>query len=158
MKNFYLTLFLLILFLVSIFPQKKFGRDGEMRERMSQLEKIKLIEVLEMNEETTLLFFSRRAEFQKQHEEMRNNIDSKIDNLEATLKSARLVTEVELQSMIDEILDLHLAFEAKRADYIKTLNDILTTDQVARYVVFEKRFKDELRRLLLHQRKPNRQN
>ncbi|NNL21232.1 MAG: hypothetical protein HKO83_07925 [Ignavibacteriaceae bacterium] len=158
MKNFYLTLILLILFSVSIFPQKKFGRDGEMRERMSQLEKIKLIEVLEMNEETTLLFFSRRAEFQKQHEEMRNNIDSKIDNLEATLKSARLVTEVELQSMIDEILDLHLAFEAKRADYIKTLNDILTTDQVARYVVFEKRFKDELRRLLLHQRKPNRQN
>jgi hypothetical protein len=125
---------------------------------MAQLEKIKLIEVMNMDEETTLRFFSRRAEFQKEHEEMRDNIDGKIDLLEATLKSARVVTEVELQTMINEIIELHQAFENKRAEFIKSLNDILSTDQIARYVVFEKRFKDELRRLLLHKRKPIRQD
>jgi hypothetical protein len=154
MKIFYLTLFVASAFAMSLFPQKKFGRDGEMRERMAQLEKIKLIEVMNMDEETTLRFFSRRAEFQKKHDEMRENIDTKIDLLEATLKSARMVTDTELQTMINEILELHKAFENERAEFIKSLNDILSTDQIARYVVFEKRFRDELRRLLLHERKP----
>ena len=154
MKIFYITLFVVSAFAMSLFPQKKFGRDGEMRERMAQLEKIKLIEVMNMDEETTLRFFSRRAEFQKKHDEMRENIDTKIDLLEATLKSARMVTDTELQTMINEILELHKAFENERAEFIKSLNDILSTDQIARYVVFEKRFRDELRRLLLHERKP----
>ena len=154
MKIFYITLFVVSAFAMSLFPQKKFGRDGEMRERMAQLEKIKLIEVMNMDEETTLRFFSRRAEFQKKHDEMRENIDTKIDLLEATLKSARMVTDTELQTMINEILELHKAFENERAEFIKSLNDILSTDQIARYLVFEKRFRDELRRLLLHERKP----
>jgi hypothetical protein len=158
MKIFYLFLLMAFAFTISIFPQKRFDRDGEMRERMAQLEKIKLIEVMNMDEETTLRFFSRRAEFQREHNEMRDNIDGKIDLLEATLKSARVVTEVELQTMINEIIDLHQTFENKRAEFIKSLNDILSTDQIARYVVFEKRFKDELRRLLLHERKPKRRD
>jgi hypothetical protein len=157
MKIIYLTAVIAIALVISIFPQKKFGRDGEMRERMAQLEKIKLIEVMNMDEETTLRFFSRRSEFLKKHDEMRDNIDGKIDQLEATLKSARMVTESELQNMINEILELHLAFENKRAEFVRSLNDILSTDQIARYVVFEKRFKDELRRLLLHDRKPRKQ-
>jgi len=154
MKIIHLTALISFTFVISIFPQKKFGRDGEMRERMAQLEKIKLIEVMNMDEETTLRFFSRRAEFLKKNDEMRDNIDAKIDQLEATLKSARMVTDSELQNMINEILKLHLAFENKRAEFVRSLNDILSTDQIARYVVFEKRFKDELRRLLLHDRKP----
>ena len=154
MKAFYLTLYILFTFAISVLPQKKFGRDGEMRERMAQLEKIKLIEVLNMDEETTLRFFSRRAEFQKKHEELRENIDTKIDQLEATLKGTRMITDVELKTMIDEILEHHLAFENERADFINSLSDILSLEQIARYVVFEKRFKDELRRLLLHERKP----
>lgn len=154
MKIIYTTSLIAFAFVISIFPQRKFDRDGEMRERMAQLEKIKLIEVMNMDEETTLRFFSRRSEFLKQHDEMRENIDGKIDQLETTLKSARMVTDSELQTMISEILELHMAFESKRAEFVRSLNDILSTDQIARYVVFEKRFKDELRRLLLHDRKP----
>jgi hypothetical protein len=157
MKIFYLTALITCVIFISIFPQKKFGRHGEMRERMAQLEKIKLIEVMNMDEETTLRFFSRRSEFLKQHDEMRDNIDGKIDQLEATLKSTRMLTDSELQTMINEILELHMAFENKRAEFVRSLNDILSTDQIARYVVFEKRFKDELRRLLLHDRKPREQ-
>jgi hypothetical protein len=154
MKAIYIVSIILI-FAAAIFPQRRHGRGEEMRQRMAELEKIKLIEVLEMDEETTLRFFSRRAEFQKQHQEMRNNVDTKVENLEATLKSQRLNTEAELQSMINEILELQLEFEAKRVEFIKSLNDILTTDQIARYMVFERRFKEELRRLILHESRPN---
>lgn len=154
MRVIYLFLIIIVVTVTAIIPQKKFGRDKEMRERMAQLEKIKLIEVLEMDEETTLRFFSRRTEFQKQHEEMKMTIESKIDLLEATLKSAKMVTDAELEAMINEILELHLAFEKMRIEFIKSLNDILSSDKIARYVVFEKRFKDELRRLILHDKKP----
>jgi hypothetical protein len=124
-----------------------------MREKIAQLEKIKLIEVMNLDEETTLRFFSRRSEFQREHEEMRKNLDTKINQLESTLKSAKMITDAELQSMIDVILNLHLTLEKEREDFIRSLNDILSTDQIARYLVFERRFKDELRRLLFHERK-----
>jgi hypothetical protein len=154
MKIVSLVLFLFCIYAILILPQRKFDRDGEMREKIAQLEKIKLIEVMNMDEETTLRFFSRRSEFQRQHEEMRGNLDKKISDLESTLKSAKMITDAELQSMIDEILNLHLALEKERGNFIRSLDDILTTDQIARYVVFERRFKDELRRLLFHERKP----
>lgn len=157
MKTIYSAMLIILVVVSTIFPQGRFGRDEHMRERMAELEKIKLIEVMEMDEETTLRFFSRRAEFQKEHEKMRQELHSKIDLLEVTLKSARLVTDDELYSMINEVADIKLALEKQRIEFVSSLKDILSLNQIARYVVFEKRFKDEIRRIILHDRGPKRQ-
>ena len=74
MKTIYFAMLVVLVIVSAVFPQRRFGRDDDMRERMAELEKIKLIEVMEMDEETTLRFFSRRAEFQKQHEKMRQEL------------------------------------------------------------------------------------
>jgi hypothetical protein len=154
MKNIYFAMLVVLVVVSAVFPQRRFGRDDDMRERMAELEKIKLIEVMEMDEETTLRFFSRRAEFQKQHEKMRQELHLKIDLLEATLKSARMVTDDELQSMINEVAEINLALEKHKIEFVNSLSDVLSYDKIARYVVFERRFKEELRRLILHERKP----
>ncbi len=158
MKIYYIICLVLLAFCISVFPQKRYGRGEEMRERMAELEKIKLIEVLEMDEETTLRFFSRRTDFKKQHDNLREQLDEKIDLLETTLKSARMVTDEELKSMIDDIGEINLKLEKQRIQHIKSLNDLLTYDQIGRYIVFERRFREELRRLILHERKPNLQD
>ena len=154
MKTTYLILILLFVFSGSIFSQREKWRDDKMREKFEQLEKIKLIETLEMNEETTLRFFARKSEHQKQQDQIQDKIKEKIDNLEVIFKSGRVVTVDELKTNINEINALHSEIEKNRTDFINSLSDILSYDQIAKLLIFERNFRDEIRRLIIKDRKP----
>jgi Spy/CpxP family protein refolding chaperone len=146
---------LLILFFSSLtLAQKGKWHDDEAREKFEQLEKIKLIETLELDEETTLRFFARRTEHRKQQEEVQTKIQQKIDNLDAISKSGRAVTVEEIKSNIDEINTLQLQFEKNRVDFINSLSDVLTYEQIAKLIVFEKQFRNEVRKLIMKERRP----
>ena len=154
MKTTYLILIMLLIFSSSIFSQREKWRDDEMREKFEQLEKIKLIETLEMNEETTLRFFARKSEHQKQQDELQDKIREKIDNLEVIFKSGRVATVDELKKNINEINTLQSELEKNRTDFINSLSDILSYEQIAKLLIFERKFRDEIRRLIIRDRKP----
>lgn len=149
------SLIIILVFFSSItFAQKGRWQDEEAREKFEQLEKIKLIETLELDEETTLRFFARRTEHRKQQEELQTKIQQKIDNLDAISKSGRAVTVEEIKSNIEEINNLHLQFEKNRIDFINSLSDILSYEQIAKLIVFEKQFRNEVRKLIMKERRP----
>ena len=154
MKTTYLILTILIIFSGSIYSQREKWRDDEMREKFEQLEKIKLIETLEMNEETTLRFFARKSEHQKQQDEIQDKLSEKIDKLEVIFKSGRVATVDELKKNINEINALHSELEKNRADFINSLSDVLSYEQIAKLLIFERSFRDEIRRLIIKDRKP----
>lgn len=154
MKTTYLILTILFIFSGSIYSQREKWRDDEMREKFEQLEKIKLIETLGMNEETTLRFFARKSEHQKQQDEIQDKLREKIDNLEVIFKSGRVTTVDELKKNINEINALHSELEKNRADFINSLSDVLSYEQIAKLLIFERSFRDEIRRLIIKDRKP----
>jgi hypothetical protein len=154
MKTTYIMLIILFIFSSSTYSQREKWRDKEMRGKFEQLEKIKLIEILEMNEETTLRFFARKSEHQKQQDMIQNKIKEKIDNLEVIFKSGRVATVDELKLNINEINALHSELEKNRTDFINSLSDILSYDQIAKLLIFERKFRDEIRRLIIRDRKP----
>ena len=154
MKTTYLILTILIIFSGSIYSQREKWRDDEMREKFEQLEKIKLIETLELNEETTLRFFARKAEHQRQQDEIQDKLSEKIDKLEVIFKSGRVATVDELKKNINEINALHSELEKNRADFINSLSDVLSYEQIAKLLIFERSFRDEIRRLIIKDRKP----
>ena len=154
MKTTLKILIVSILFSGVIFSQPERWRNEEMRGKFEQLEKIKLIEALGMNEETTLRFFARRSEHQKQQEEIQKKINEKIDNLELIFKSGRVATVDELKSNINEVNSLRSELEKNRTDFIDSLSDILTYDQIAKLIIFERNFRDQVRKLIMKDRKP----
>lgn len=154
MKVFSLFIICVLLVSVELFPQKGKWRDEEMRERFEELEKIKLIETLQMDEETTLRFFARRSEHKLEQKEIQETTNNIIDELELIFKSGRAVTDEEIQLKIDEINLLQLQFENNRIEFINSLYDILTVNQVAKLIIFEKRFRNEVRRMIMRDRKP----
>ena len=154
MKTTYLILTILIIFSGSIYSQREKWRDDEMREKFEQLEKIKLIETLELNEETTLRFFARKAEHQRRQDEIQDKLSEKIDKLEVIFKSGRVATVDELKKNINEINALHSELEKNRADFINSLSDVLSYEQIAKLLIFERSFRDEIRRLIIKDRKP----
>jgi len=154
MKNINFSLLIFLILSTTLFAQRGKWQDEEAREKFEQLEKIKLIETLEMDEETTLRFFARRSEHRKQQDEIQEKIRQKIDNLDVIFKSGRVATVDEIKSDVNEINNLQLQFDKGRVDFVNSLSDILSYEQIAKLIIFEKRFRNEVRKLLIKERKP----
>jgi len=154
MKNINFSLLILLMLSTTLFAQRGKWQDEEAREKFEQLEKIKLIETLEMDEETTLRFFARRSEHRKQQDEIQEKIRQKIDNLDVIFKSGRVATVDEIKSGVNEINNLQLQFDKGRVDFVNSLSDILSYEQIAKLIIFEKRFRNEVRKLLIKDRRP----
>ena len=62
------------------------------------------------------------------------------------------INEKELNSMIDKYLSYDNEIEKEREVFIHSLSDILSVTQIAKLVVFEKKFRDEIRDILFKTR------
>lgn len=153
MKVLFFAVILIIVSSIQSFSQMHDKPPHHMRDKLNQLEKIKLIEVLNMNEETTLRFFSRRNEHQVKINELVKRTDEIITQMEFIFKAGKVYTEEELKSLIVEANTIHTEIVQTKSDFINSLDDILTTEQIAKLIIFERRFKDELKRAMFKGRK-----
>jgi hypothetical protein len=153
MKVLFFTISLMIVLSIQSLSQMHDRPPQHMRDKINQLEKIKLIEVLEMDEETTLRFFSRRNEHKVKIDELVKRTDEIITQMEVIFKAGKVYTEAELKSLIEEANTIHTEIFQTKSDFINSLEDILTTDQIAKLIIFERRFKDELKRAMFKGRK-----
>ncbi len=149
-------LFSVILLLsINLIAQRELDMRPGIHDRIDQLEKIKLIETLQMDEETTLKFFARRSEFKNEMEEIHKNIDDKLDKLEKAVNSNNVKDE-ELKSLIGELNQLHKQLDINKEQFTNSLTDILTYTQIANLVLFERKFKEELRKAIFKDKRMKR--
>ncbi len=143
---------LLILMLIPalFFAQDRRDRKGP-RERIEQLEKLKLIEALDMDEQTTLKFFARRNELHGKVDKLNDSLDTITDNLETKFSNG---DDSGYKELVNKYLSIEKQVASERTQFINSLYDILTTEQVAKLIVFEKRFREEIRHLLFKGRQP----
>jgi hypothetical protein len=153
MKTIYLVISLILVCSTINFAQMGDKPPHHMREKIKHLEKIKLIETLDMDEETTLRFFSRKNGLQNRLEDLSEQADQIINQMETIFKAGKVYTEEELKSLINEVNTIHTEMEKEKADFINSLDDILTTEQIAKFIIFERRFKNELRNAMFKKRK-----
>jgi hypothetical protein len=152
MKTFITILFAFIV----VFPG--FAQDnGPQRNRIGQgkieeLEKIKLIDVLQMNEETTLKFFARRNEYQNKVRDLMASANDQLGKISDYIKKNGDKNTVELKKMINEYLSYNESIASERTKFINSLSDILSYEQISKLLVFEKHFREELRKLLFKSR------
>ncbi len=142
----------LSLIVISLVTMTSFAQMyGKMKatQKMEELKKIKLIEILQMNEEASLKFFSRRSEHMKKIEGFNEAGKSKIDQIDELLKDKN---EPMLKKAIDEYLQIQESIIKERQNFFKSVSDILTTEQMGKLVVFEERFRSELSGLLFKER------
>ncbi|MEE9448488.1 MAG: hypothetical protein V3V72_00430 [Ignavibacteriaceae bacterium] len=147
MKKLFLLLIIIVSVSVTLNAQRKQDRKHQVPDKIEQLEKIKLIETLEMDEETTLRFFSRRSEFEREMDKIHKAIDEKLDKMEKMVNSDNVQDE-ELKAAIEELNLMHQKLDKNKADFINSLTDILSYKQIAKMVLFERKFREELRRAL----------
>ena len=124
------------------------GGWGKMSGKIEQLEKIKIIEELNMDEETTLKFFARRNE----HRVAQKKIIKKRDQLFKTLSENFDSEEnVDYKEKMKEVFEIEEEMLSQRENFLTSLSDILTEKQVAQLILFEFNFRNEVRHQFMKQ-------
>lgn len=153
MKN--LMLLITVVFLaafVQLLPQQR----GEGMRRIEQLEKLKLIEALNMDESTSVKFFLQRRDYYTKRRSLTIKVDSLYSALKEELSNSKKPDDAIYKKLTDELLSAEKALALLRTDYISSLYGLLNYEQVSRYVIFEKRFNEELRDMIEKHRKRKR--
>jgi len=138
------SIFFLCVFLIqsSHFAQGHSGKWGRHEGRLKELEQVKLIETLDLDEETTLRFFSRRNEYLDQQKEIIKQREEVITNIESKLSEG---TETDYLELVDQVVSFELKMLNLRKSFLNSLTDIFTQEEIAKFLVFQVKFKREVR-------------
>jgi Spy/CpxP family protein refolding chaperone len=146
-------IFILVLFAIFIAfthaGQAQHGERGKNLAKVDQLEKVKLIDALQMNDETSIKFFNRRRAFKEKQRSTMQQMDNALDELQGIVKSSGEKDLNRMKALNEELIRLESQFHRQREDYLAGLSEILTTEQISKLAVFERDFRREIKDAIL---------
>ncbi len=140
----------LLLIPVVVLAQNENGQMRQRHERFEELRMIKLMEALQLDEETSVRFVKRYHQHQDEMKSLLKERGLKIDQLEEAIKNQK---DDDCEQLLNEVLALEKKASDKRIDFIKSLSSILTKQQQARFVIFDRNFDRDLRDMVQQQQK-----
>jgi hypothetical protein len=125
------------------------GPPGRGVERIEQWKKIRMIEMLDLKEDVSVRFFARLNEHEKEKRELRKARGEVMDRLERLIRVNAPPAEFEKAFADLADADARLGFADR--EFFNGLADILTIEQRAKMVLFERRFEGELKEAMREQ-------
>lgn len=120
---------------------------ADLQEKIMNLRKVKLIEVLDLEGNEVEMFFSVFNTFEKRHVEVRRTLDDATRDLKRAIDDG--ASESELKPLTTKVLTRVAALEELVQEQFRAVEKVLRPSQYARYVLFETRFRDELQQMLV---------
>ena len=106
-----------------------------------------MLEILELDEETTLKFFTRRNKNKKNMKELLNEGEGIYEKMEEAISKEGNVKEYDL--LIEDALMIEKKMINEKSNFLNSLTDILTKEKILKLVLFERNFKRDVRDLLI---------
>ena len=144
------TTFVLIVPLVVCAPApgQEMGPPGPRHsERVEQLKKVRLIELLDLKEEQSLRFFSRLNDHEKAKQAVVDQKNDALDRIERLIRNRG--DEGEFKKLFDEVKNANAQLVEMNSTFFNSLTDILSTEQRAKLLLFERHFTKELREAMM---------
>jgi hypothetical protein len=129
-----------------LIAQDQLPTRGPAAERIEQFKKVRLMEVLNMNEETSIRFFARYNKYVETLRAIQKDHNTLIDQLQNLTNSNAKNSDIE-----QAIKDIGMSEEKiteTRSKFVEELKDVISVKQVAEYVVFERNFNKNLREIM----------
>ena len=142
------TLLLISIFLVKIqiVAQDQLTMHGPAAERIAQYKKLRLMEVVQMNEETSVRFFAR---YNKHEENIRAIGMERNELIDQLQKLSRLNSnDAEMEDIIKNIGFSDEKVLEERTKFMKELREVLSVEQLSKFIIFERNFNKYLRELM----------
>lgn len=144
------TLLIICMMLISISflnaqVRQRGERDLKPLQQIEEWEKMKLIQVLDLGEETSIRFFTRRNEYQKRVREILNQRNQLAKEIEKEIEDGAKISDAVYQEQVNKMLEFEARMHKERENFIRSLNDILSPEQIAKLTAFEIQFRKEVR-------------
>lgn len=114
--------------------------------RVEQFKKIRLMEVLKLDEDESVRFFNRYNKFEEEIRGLERERNKIIDDVDSLVKQGR--EDEAYQKDFDELIALGQKVANTRTRFYNEIRGILTPQQVAKLIVFERDFGRELREII----------
>ena len=119
------------------------GFDSERAQTLENLRLIKLLELLDLDDDQSSQFILIFSNFRKDSRQLHDDISAKVDELAELLKSDQ-PSDSEIKALVKQIDQMRLGHVKIAEDFHKKAAEILTPVQMGKMVVFENRFEKEL--------------
>lgn len=124
------------------------------KERIEQLKKIRLIDILDLDENSAEKFFARYKQYQKKVEESLSNLREAVADLENSVRSK---TNKDYTRKADLVIDKQAELANAISEKLRAMKSILTEEQYAKFIVFESNFAAQLQKMIM-ERKQHKKN
>ena len=121
------------------------AQQGRGLQRVEQFKKIRLMEVLNLDEQSSIKFFARYDKYEQQLHDLRQKQIQTFGQIQKLRKEN--AADAEYEKVVNDLLALDTQFEDVKTKYVGELKDVLTSKQLAEYLAFEYRFQQNLRDL-----------
>lgn len=145
--NIWLNLFVLFFVLVSVTYIQAKVPDKKAKERVQQIKKMKLLDLLNLDVSTSEKFLTKYTFWEKKLNDKRDAISSSVDELQLNLKNK--ASNNEIVQLSGKIISLRSELYSTIQDAQKEIKSILNDSQFATYIVFEYKFKKEMEKMLM---------
>lgn len=123
--------------------EKRMFDDKKALKKIELLEKSKLIELLDLDEDTSIKFFARRNEHLKKIRDIFDEREKVITELKNNLENNK-GNDSYYKEQLSKLLSYDNKMNNERENYYNSLSSILTPKQIAKLAVFEFMFRREL--------------
>ncbi len=140
----FLPLAIIFLWSCALFAQDDF------RDKIEEVKLEKLTKKLELDDKVKEVFIEKYKSFTKTMRAL--NVKR--------VKTYRLMTEnIEsgngLDTLVSQLIDNEIEINQKKEDFVTDMKSILTSQQLAKMIVFERKFNNEIKKLLKQYQKDN---
>lgn len=143
-----IILFLLLVSFSIVFAQKDYKRgDKHFSKRFEELQKLQLIETLNLDEASTLKFFARRNTHNNNVEEIKKDEKQIVLKMEEILKIGG--SNEQYDRLLNELINNENKLLKERSRFINSLDDVLTKEQIVKMLLFERQFREHVKDLLI---------
>jgi hypothetical protein len=139
------TTLLMTALVVSAAQAQPFGPPPGPRnlERIENLKKVRLVEMLDLKEELSVRFFARLNEHQNVLQALGREKSELLDRLERLVRNEAEAKEFE--AMVPQVTAVDDRIGAEQKKFFDGLGDLLSPEQRGKFLLFERQFERELR-------------
>lgn len=155
MKSSILVVALLLCGMDPIFAQPLgVPREGRSMERVEQLKKVRLVEMLNLSEEQSIRFFARLNEHENLVRDLRKDKMDLLDKIERLVRNDSDGKEYE--KLFPGILAIDGRIVEEQQKFFVSLSDLISVEQRGKFLLFERQFHRELREAMRESRRRSR--
>lgn len=119
-------------------------KDPQHNEKMHMMKMWKLTEELKLTEDQGKVFFPRHNSFTDEMFAMNEKQNDLLKRVDEMLEKGGKVNEKDISDILQQVTEIEKNKLDKRREFFLGLDDVLTPEQRAKFLVFEGRFKREL--------------